>query len=398
MKLTFIQGGSKVKCAEDGTLYTDSNFSNSIWRRYSSYSHDLTVILRKDVGTYVTKEAQKQFNAIDTEIFNLIVVPNIYNPATSYFDLHKRKIIKKAIYDSVKESDKVIIRSVATYYTVYAAKCCIVLKKPYLIEITGFAKETSWNHSLLGKFIAYHAETIQKKYVSDAPYAVYVTEYSLQERYPCKGKTLGCSDVELEPVDYTVLESKLNSIDMINGKIILGTAAHLDVKFKGQRFVIMAIAKLREEGIKNIEYHVIGNGTGNALKNLIIELDLDNEVKILGSVPHKHVFPWLDSIDIYIQPSFQEGLCRSAVEAMSRACPILMSDCGGNRELQTGDFLFKKGSIDSICSAIKKMLPIDTRRIEIRRSYERAKDFEKSKLDAKRDTFYLKFINENIYT
>ena len=43
----------------------------------------------------------------------------------------------------------------------------------------------------------------------------------------------------------------------------------------------------------------------------------------MGGVPHNKIFQLLDDIDLYIQPSLQEGLPRSVVEAMSRACPII---------------------------------------------------------------------------
>lgn len=60
-------------------------------------------------------------------------------------------------------------------------------------------------------------------------------------------------------------------------------------------------------------------------------------------MPHDKIFEWLDTIDIYIQPSYQEGLCRSVVEAMSRACPVICSDACGERELANEKFIFKRG-------------------------------------------------------
>ena len=77
-------------------------------------------------------------------------------------------------------------------------------------------------------------------------------------------------------------------------------------------------------------------------KKLIAELHLEDCVSILGAKPHSEVFSWLDSIDIYVQPSFMEGLCRSIVEAMSRACPVICTNVGGNYELVSSDCLFEK--------------------------------------------------------
>lgn len=71
-------------------------------------------------------------------------------------------------------------------------------------------------------------------------------------------------------------------------------------------------------------------------------MHLEDCVSILGAKPHSEVFSWLDSIDIYVQPSFMEGLCRSIVEAMSRACPVICTNVGGNYELVSSDCLFEK--------------------------------------------------------
>ncbi len=57
------------------------------------------------------------------------------------------------------------------------------------------------------------------------------------------------------------------------------------------------------------------------------------KLKIIGPVRHDQVFPWLDSLDLYIQSSYQEGLCCSVIEALSRALPVICSDTGGNYEL-----------------------------------------------------------------
>ena len=45
------------------------------------------------------------------------------------------------------------------------------------------------------------------------------------------------------------------------------------------------------------------------------------------------VFEWLDTIDLYVQPSLTEGMPRAAIEAMSRGCPVVVSDVGGLKNL-----------------------------------------------------------------
>ena len=116
-------------------------------------------------------------------------------------------------------------------------------------------------------------------------------------------------------------------------------------------------------------------------------------MKLFGPIPHGKIFDWYDTLDVYIHPSFTEGLGRSIIEAMSRALPVTCSDAGGIPELASGDMLFKAGNVGQICEAIKRMLDPEIRKREALRSFTKAKEFEKSRLDPIRDKFYMDFIN-----
>ena len=79
---------------------------------------------------------------------------------------------------------------------------------------------------------------------------------------------------------------------------------------------------------------------------------------------------------------------------MSRACPIICSNTGGNYELANKEFLFKKGNTREIVSKVLKMQSKSIIMNESKRSFEEAKKFKKEDLDKKRDEFYRKFINK----
>ena len=38
------------------------------------------------------------------------------------------------------------------------------------------------------------------------------------------------------------------------------------------------------------------------------------------------------SLDVFVMPSFQEGLCIAALEAMACGCPVVTTPCGGPEE------------------------------------------------------------------
>lgn len=137
---------------------------------------------------------------------------------------------------------------------------------------------------------------------------------------------------------------------------------------------------------------MIGTGNGYNLMTLVKKLGLEEQVKILGAYPHEEVFKWLDHIDIYIQPSYQEGLCRAIVEAISRGCPVIASDAGGNYELINNNYIFPCGNYIQLAALIEKIIPNEVN--EAKRNFERSKHYNKERLDLMRTKFLLDFINQ----
>lgn len=392
MKLLFIQGGSRVRKCKNGSFYVDGNFNNDIWKRYKSYCDDLTVILREKSEFYDENDIKDKLNNIDTNLMNLVLVEDVYKPKKNFLNFKLKKKIKKQIESAVIASDKIIIRSIGNFYTNTALKYCKKYNKDYLIEVTGFAFEGLWYHSLYGKVVAIPREIKLRKSIKDAPYAVYVTEKALQKRYPCKGKTLGCSDVELIDMGKNNVIEKINNLNK-NGKLKLGTAAFLDVKWKGQKDVIKALHKLKKAGYDNFTYELIGAGNKAYLEGYIEKYNLKENVRILGVKKREEVFEWLKTVDVYVQPSYQEGLCRAIVEAMSMGCPVIASNAGGNAELIDKKMIYPKGNVKmlfEILMRINKNLLCD----QINNNFEKAHAYQKELLNKKRDNFYSNFVDE----
>ncbi len=382
MKLLFIQGGSRVKEDEKGNLYTDANFNDKVWNRYLKLCDSLTVILRKENYIYNEDFAIKKFNIFDISKLNYVPVEDIMRPKKNYFNFIKRKKIKNIIENEVKNCDCAIVRSPGSYYCKTAIKYCKKYDKKYLVEITGFAFEGIWNHSFAGKFVAVQTELVLKKLTKDASCAIYVTNEALQKRYPCKNAMLGCSDVEI----YNVVDKHEKSFGP--NEIHIGTAAFLDVAWKGQKDVIKALHKMKST---NIYYHLVGAGTGNKLKKLVKKYHLEKYVIFEGTLTHDKIYDWYKKLDCYVQPSYQEGLCRAIVEAMSMGCPVICTNIGGNYELVSKDCLYQKKNINelvSLLSNINKEFLDNNSKLNI----ETSKKYMYDVLDKKRDEFYKVFI------
>ena len=226
-----------------------------------------------------------------------------------------------------------------------------------------------------------------------ATHTIYVTNQFLQSKYPTKGKSIGCSDVELQALNPSILETRITNLKNKDTSIKLGTVAAVDVIYKGQADVIKAIAKLKEVGV-SIQYEIIGQGNPERLQNLIDQLKVNDLVKIIGPLPHSQIFDALARIDVYIQPSYVEGLPRAVIEAMSVGCPVIGTNSGGIPELISKELIYPKGNIEALVNKLKMLTQQDLV-IQAQENFEKAKEYQKEFLDKKRMNFYKEFLNDN---
>jgi glycosyltransferase, group 1 family protein len=394
MKLLFVQGGSRVKRDNNGNLYVDGNLNDKIFQRYLSYCNELAVFLREESKTYEECIAKQKFNAITKNPkIKILTTPDLVVPKTRILSLKIRNKIKSDLKKAIKDADKIIVRSPGNFYTINAAKIAKKLHKPLLVEVTGYIYDGYRYHGTkLGPIVARYYDEAARKIIRESDYVLYVTENFLQSHYPTKGKQLGCSDVEISQLDPQVLVKRLEKISKNKDALTLGTIGFLHIPLKGQQDVIRAVKILKDRGYK-IRYQLVGIGDSTRLKYLVRELDLEDEVKFVGGLPHDQVLEWLQHIDIYIQPSYVEGVCRSVIEAMAMACPTIVSNGGGNIELCNPEFVFNRGDVNAIVELLLKMN--QKARIKYAKiNFERASSYVKNSLDQKRDQFYSQFKDE----
>lgn len=374
MKLVFAHD-HKLRQIEE-KYYTVGGLSDFITKRYTDLFDELTIICRV---------IQKQ--QFDTQLFE-IKNPAVRVKPASNGSLILSKEAKKMIEEEIRNSDGLIVKlhsKIAETAIHYARKHNI----PYLVESVACPWDSYWNYSKFGKIVAPFMALSTKKELKRAPYAIYVTKHFLQSRYPTNGKWIDCSDVELKEGDNTVLERRLKKIKGQGNSLVLGTLAQVDVKYKGQEYVIRALAKMKEKGYI-FKYRLAGSGSNSYLKSVAEKYGVLNQIEFCGVLSRNEVFDWLDDIDIYIQPSKQEGLPRAMIEAISRACPALGSTAGGISELVDEKYIFKKGHVDGICKILEEM-NIKSMIEQAKANFKTAKNYDKKFLDEKRNKFYLEF-------
>jgi len=381
--LFVYDGGIKEK---DGAFYTD-NFGDKLVERYSYFNENVEYIMREipfEVGDEI------KYSKITHEKFKFTSIPNICSIKGLTVNASK---IKKTIKDRIYKSNIIIIR-LPSFAGIKAIRECIKLRKPYIVELVTCPWDAFWNHSLKGKLVAPFMYFMNKKYVKNAKYVLYVSKEFLQRRYPCYGRTISCSDVILKPLPKNTLDKRLNKIKNMtyDKSIVLGTIAAVNVRYKGQKYVIKAISRLNKKGY-NFEYHIVGGGDQSYLKAIAQKCMVSDKVKFLGPLKHDKVFDFIQNIDLYVQPSNAESHGRVIVEAMSLACPVIGSSTGGIPELVSPECVFERKNVKDLERVLKKIDKYSMEN-EAVRSFEKAKEFDVDLLDEKRTAFYKEFAQE----
>lgn len=189
-------------------------------------------------------------------------------------------------------------------------------------------------------------------------------------------------------VDVTEKRKELN-ID--KDDILLISVGELS-KRKNHEMVIRSLANIQSNKVK---YMICGRGgLYHYLQSLIEELHLNNKVQLLGF--RGDIGEICKSADIFVFPSFQEGLPVSLMEAMSNRMPVVASDIRGNRDLiehEKCGYLFDVISDHAeleLGKYIKKLVDSKTLRENMGyQAYEKVKEFEVNIVDEKMREIYI---------
>ncbi|MDB4224092.1 glycosyltransferase family 4 protein [Granulosicoccus sp.] len=128
---------------------------------------------------------------------------------------------------------------------------------------------------------------------------------------------------------------------------------------KGVHILLDAFAKvLQKRPNANIRLSIAGSGSSSEeLLDQAKALGITNEIEWLGLIEDTQSY--FRSIDIYVQPSFAEGLPNSVMEAMVEQQPVIASDIGGNNDLvehEISGLRFPAGDAESLSIQIIRLL------------------------------------------
>ena len=366
-----------------GTVHTSGSLPSEIWDRYLEHASSVRVIGRD--GGLMPPDANYARADHNGVTFDLIA-------GASYSELILgSKHVRERIRSAVEACDVAVVRLPSELGFIAAAECRKG-RKPYAVEMVGCAWDAMRNH---GSWSAWFYAPLflyrTRRALRRAPFALYVTSEWLQQRYPTSGKAFAASDVAIAPMSEQEKQARQARLRRITEgePPVLGTVASLRIRSKGIQTALAALERLRSEGLE-LRYRVLGGGNAAPWMELAKRHGVADLVSFDGVRPAgEGVRRWLDDIDIHLQPSFQEGLPRATVEAMSRGAACIGSTCGGIPELLPVERLHEPGDVAGLAARIRA-LATDADRIAeaTAQDLETARKFEPERLAATRSQFF----------
>lgn len=160
---------------------------------------------------------------------------------------------------------------------------------------------------------------------------------------------------KIHKLDKSSVESKKLELGIPIDKLIILSSGEL-IKRKNHESAIRAVAKIKKQYLEknptlpDFHYVICGHGElEEYLHDLIQSLDVSDMVTLLGY--REDMLSIYQIADIFLFPSYQEGLPIALLEAMACGLPVICSDIRGNQDLM-GKPISNSGDLKTCCGGI----------------------------------------------
>ena len=142
--------------------------------------------------------------------------------------------------------------------------------------------------------------------------------------------------------------------------------------FKERKILLFVGSVMESKGIKELleAFDRVSSNRDNLLLILIGRMtrkdyidhhikSLNGNIRLLGPVKHERLKLWMNLCDMFLLPSYNEGLPVSMLEAMACGKPVIVSDVGGISEVvrdKENGLLIEPKDVDSLVKAINFLL------------------------------------------
>jgi glycosyltransferase involved in cell wall biosynthesis len=179
------------------------------------------------------------------------------------------------------------------------------------------------------------------------------------------------SEIGLNPVKVRVVENGVDiaaidaarpraemrqELGLPEGAAVIGLVGRLDHWGKGHRELFAAMGNLKDR--YPVHALIVGGGRRESeVEQLSDGLDLTGKVHFLGQ--RRDVPDLLHAMDIFVLPSYSEGISLALLEAMAAGLPVVASAVGGNPEVVTDGetgLLIPPRDAEALAGAMERLL------------------------------------------
>lgn len=365
----------------DGQVWTPATNAYGFWQRYLEVFDCVKVVARVNP----VEQVPSQWKRADGPQVSFAAVPYYVGPVQYVQKLWQ---IRRAVIAAVEPDDAVILR-VSSQLATGLVPWLRRHQHPYAVEIVADPYDVfapgSIRHPLRPFFRWSDTRTLEQ-HCAGASAAAYVTESALQQRYPCPQYSVGVSDVELNHDSFSDQPRSFTAEVKRREILYVGTLEQL---YKAPHILIDAFAATCRNDI-DAQLTLVGEGQyRHELMAQAEGLGIGDRVIFTGQLPPEDVQAALARADLFVLPSFQEGLPRAMVEAMSKGLPCIGSRVGGVPELLADEDLVVAGDVADLSRKLCQTLTSPARlNAMAQRNWQRAQDFRGDRLQQRRLNFY----------
>jgi sugar transferase (PEP-CTERM/EpsH1 system associated) len=274
------------------------------------------------------------------------------------FDGNKDHSLKTAIYkifqaNACGQYHIIHTHGFSTMLAAYIANLIQIRNKPLLINGEhGTLYFETFKHRILQKFLFFkmsHNFTVS----ADLKQEIF-------NRFNIKKDNFtpiinGVDTLKFTP-DQALAQPIRSELSLNKNDIIIGSVGRL-VHVKNYKSLISAFASF-SKSYPHAHLVLAGDGSERkALEAQIEQYNLNNKIHLLGR--RDDIANIINALDVFVLPSYSEGLSNTLLEAMSCATPVIACNVGGNPEIivegKTG-YLYESDNVDALSDLLIKLI------------------------------------------
>lgn len=317
------------------------NFCMEISTRLAHFGNDVTII------------TSRLFDEIENENLNSVNIVRLATKnllgGTFPFPVISKKNVR-IIINNIKGADCVIINTRFFLLSLYG----LIIAK--YLRIKSFHIEHGTCHPSLTNVLSSFCAWLYDQTLGRMVFVLADNHLAISQAAANFSEKLGAKNVKIvyNSVDTNLFKPlKRNNRDKSLVLIYVGRL----IEAKGVQVLIKAFKQINE---KNCCLMIVG--TGNYEEQLKLTVNGDDRIKFLGQQNRPEIISLLQQSDIFINPSFAEGLPTSVLEAAACELSLIATDVGGTCEIihnKKDGFLVEPNNVEDLKNKLKLLIKDD---------------------------------------